>query len=145
MSDYGATVDKVINVQELNDDILKVGTGYNPVPTEIIYPYIDKRTIITKKINDTIVDYHRYHKFKWDMLTQAFAFGPDFKKNYEHSQPVEAVDFYQLLCFLMQIPTEEHDGDWSRIEPMLTISAATYQTASLMMIMLWSIVSCIVM
>lgn len=75
------------------------------------------------------------------MLTQAFAYGPDFKKNYVHDQPIEAVDFYQLLCFLMQIPTEENDGDWSRIEPMLTISSATSQISSIVMIMLWSIVS----
>jgi hypothetical protein len=68
--------DKVIRVHGLDDDDLKAGSGYNPKPEEIIYPYIDKRTIITKKINDTIRDYGLYHKFKWDMRTQAFAMGP---------------------------------------------------------------------
>ena len=38
--------------------------------------------------------------------------------------PIELVDFYQLICFLLQIPPEEHHGDWDRIAPMLTISSA---------------------
>ena len=68
--------DRIIRVHNLKDANLKAGTGYNPLPEEIIYPFIDKRTIITKQINDTIIDYGRYHKFKWDMETQAFAMGP---------------------------------------------------------------------
>lgn len=67
---------KVMHVQNLDDDILHAGSGYNPNPKEIFYPYIDKRTIITKEINDTIRDYGLYQKFKWDMRTQAFAVGP---------------------------------------------------------------------
>ena len=67
---------KIMHVQNLEDDILKAGSGFNPNPQEIFYPYIDKRTIITKQINDTIRDYHLYQQFKWDMRTQAFAVGP---------------------------------------------------------------------
>ena len=67
---------KVMHVQHVDDDILKSGSGYNPKPKEIFYPYIDKRTIITKEINDTIRDYGLYQQFKWDMRTQAFAVGP---------------------------------------------------------------------
>ena len=32
------------------------------------------------------------------------------------------MDFYQIICFLLNIPTEEHAGDWGRIEDLLTIS-----------------------
>lgn len=67
---------KVIRVHKKDDEELKAGAGYRPNPNEIIYPYIDKRTIITRKINDTIRDYYLYHKFKWDMRTQAYALGP---------------------------------------------------------------------
>ena len=47
----------------------------------------------------------------------------DFKSGYE-SGPIEAVDLYQLMCFLLQIKPDHHDGDWSRVRPMLTISSA---------------------
>ncbi len=67
---------KIISVTKMDDDKLKAGIGFNPHPEEIFYPFIDKRTIITKQINDTIRDYYRYHKFKWDMRTQAFMMGP---------------------------------------------------------------------
>ena len=68
--------DKILRVHNLEDEELRAGAGYNPLPEEIFYPYIDKRTIITQKIKDTIRDYGLYHKFKWDMETQAFALGP---------------------------------------------------------------------
>jgi len=116
---------KIMHVQNLEDDILKAGSGFNPNPQEIIYPYIDKRTIITKQINDTIRDFHLYQQFKWDMRTQAFAVGPDFKKSYVLNDPIQVLDIYQLLCFLLRIPPGEHAGKWSRIEPMLTVSSAT--------------------
>jgi hypothetical protein len=54
----------------------------------------------------------------------------DFKKNYVLPGPIETVDFYQLICFLLQIPPEEHDGDWKRIEGMLTVSRAIPMGAS---------------
>ena len=73
---------KIMHVQNLEDDILKAGSGFNPNPQEIFYPYIDKRTIITKQINDTIRDYHLYQQFKWDMRTQAFAVGPGIELVY---------------------------------------------------------------
>ena len=48
----------------------------------------------------------------------------DFKKNFKLYDPIETVDFYQLICFLLQIPPEEHEGEWEHIAPMLTISSA---------------------
>jgi len=117
--------DRIIRVHDLKDDDLKAGSGYNPLPEKIIYPFIDKRTIITVEINDTIRDYGLYHQFKWDMETQAFALGPDFKSNYVHDTRINSVDLYQLFCFLMQIKPEENDGDWDNIEEMMIISSAT--------------------
>ncbi len=38
--------------------------------------------------------------------------------------PVSVLDFYQLICFLMQVPAEDHQGDWERVEGMLRISGA---------------------
>jgi len=121
--------DKIIRVHNMKDDDLKAGSGYNPVPKVIIHPYIDKNIRITKEINDTIRDSFFYDEFKWDMETQAFALGPDFKSNYLHKSQMNAVDFYQLFCFLMQVPAEEHDGDWGNIESMMTLSSATSLTS----------------
>jgi hypothetical protein len=48
----------------------------------------------------------------------------DFKENYELENEIEVVDFYQLICFLLQIPAQDHDGSWDRIEDILTISGS---------------------
>ena len=48
----------------------------------------------------------------------------DFKENYELENEIEVVDFYQLICFLLQITPEEHSGSWERIEDMLKISGS---------------------
>jgi len=133
--------DRIIRVHNLKDANLKAGTGYNPLPEEIIYPFIDKRTIITKQINDTIIDYGRYHKFKWDMETQAFALGPDFKSNYVHGKRINSVDIYQLLCFLMQIEPAKNDGNWKNIKDMMLISSATPLATPLISFMtIWTII-----
>lgn len=69
----------------------------------------------------------------------------DFKRNYVLKQPLETVDFYQLLCFLMQIPPEDHDGEWSKIEPMMTISAATTSFNALSSVIMLTIASLLVL
>ena len=51
----------------------------------------------------------------------------DFKKRYTLNEPVEVLDFYQLICFLLQIPAQPHSGSWDHIEEMLNVSAA-YKT-----------------
>ena len=56
-------------------------------------------------------------------ITQ-YLFITDFKKNYKMYDPIEIVDFYQMICFLLQIPPEDHHGSWERIAPMLEISSA---------------------
>jgi len=50
--------------------------------------------------------------------------GPDFKEDFELESEIEVVDFYQLICFLLQIDPQEHDGSWDRIEDILTISGS---------------------
>ena len=57
-----------------------------------------------------------------------FGLGPDFKNGYTKYEVVEAVDFYQMFCFFLRIPSGEHSGSWDRIASMLTISAATVGT-----------------
>lgn len=52
-------------------------------------------------------------------MTPCFA---DFKRNYISESKVEAVDFYQLFCFLLQIPNGHHSGDWSRVKDLMIIS-----------------------
>ena len=54
-----------------------------------------------------------------------FHFIPDFKEGFELENEIEVVDFYQLICFLLQIdPQNNHEGDWDRIEDMLIISGS---------------------
>ena len=59
------------------------------------------------------------------LQVMGFGLGPDFKNGYTKYEVVEAVDFYQMFCFLLRIPSGEHSGSWDRIASMLTISAAT--------------------
>ena len=49
---------------------------------------------------------------------------------------MNAVDFYQLFCFLMQVPAEDHDGEWGNIESMMTLSSATSLTP---FVTLWAV------
>ena len=51
-------------------------------------------------------------------------FFADFKDGFELENEIEVVDFYQLICFLLQIDPQEHDGSWDRIEDMLVIAGS---------------------
>lgn len=64
------------------------------------------------------------------------AFLLDFKSNYVLKNTLETVDFYQLLCFLLQIPPEDHDGTWTNIEPMMEISHAPLFTPQIISLLL---------
>ena len=58
---------------------------------------------------------------RWNL----FYFISDFKEGFELENEIEVVDFYQLICFLLQIdPQNNHEGDWDRIEDMLIISGS---------------------
>jgi hypothetical protein len=39
----------------------------------------------------------------------------DFKPDYV-SDPIEIVDLYQIIAFLLKIPPNYHDGSWDRYE-----------------------------
>ena len=47
------------------------------------------------------------------MKTVGFAWGPDFKSGFM-SEPIEIVDIYQIMAFLLKIPPNHHEGQWSR-------------------------------
>ena len=50
---------------------------------------------------------------------------PDFKTGHQIDNEIEIVDLYQVLCFLLDIPSEEgHEGTWDNIKDMLTISGS---------------------
>ena len=52
-----------------------------------------------------------------------FTFFVDFKSHHVISEEVEIVDLYQIVCFLLDIPTSDnHEGSWNRVKDMLTIS-----------------------
>ena len=70
------------------------------------------------------------------LIITFFSLKIDFKKSYVLNDPIEVLDIYQLLCFLLRIPPGEHAGIWSRIEPMLTVSSATTFHTSLYPIIL---------
>ena len=74
-----------------------------------------------------------------DRCQLTFYFISDFKEGFELENEIEVVDFYQLICFLLQIdPQNNHEGDWDRIEDMLIISGSpslsTFSLAHLIMI-----------
>jgi len=116
---------KVVPVNGLPDSMVEGGTGFNPEPEEIIYPKLKKGQRLTPEINATREDWRLYHKYKHDMHTQAFFMGPDFKSHHVISEEVEIVDLYQIVCFLLDIPTSDnHEGSWNRVKDMLTISGS---------------------
>jgi len=123
---------KIVPVNGLPDKIVKGGSGFNPGPEEALYPKIEKGQRITAEINASLRSYDEYHKFKYDMHTQAFLMGPDFKKDHVIHEEIEIVDLYQILCFLLDIPTAEgHEGSWDRVKDMLTISGSSKPTGSI--------------
>merc|ERR1712123_274853 len=83
-----------------------------------------------------------YDQFAHMMKTVGFAWGPDFKPGFV-SKPVEIVDIYQIMAFLLNIPPNAHDGSWDRIRNMLVINAAP--TTSTCMSLILSMVSVMVL
>lgn len=73
-----------------------------------------------------------FSQFAHMMKTVGFAWGPDFKSGYT-SEPIETVDLYQLMAFLLKIPPNQHDGVWARIRPMLMISGSPSGSCSILM------------
>jgi len=105
-------------------------SGYEPQPAPpYIVPGRDKHKSKELRAREK-KEVALYKDFAHTMKTIGFAWGPDFKAGHT-SEPLEIVDLYQLMAFLLKIPPNHHDGEWSRIRQMLMISGSpTYQTSS---------------
>jgi len=137
--------DRILNVNGFPDDELVEGAaGRNPYLKEVKLPKVMKGHLPTEEQLKQRSDHHDYHRHKYDMHTRAYMMGPDFKEGFELENEIEVVDFYQLICFLLQIdPQNNHEGDWDRIEDMLIISGSpslsTFSLAHLIMICITTI------
>merc|ERR1711981_710842 len=117
----------------LNNDLGE--SGYNPQPPP---PYIipgrakhKKKEVRAREAKEVEL----YNQFAHKMKTVGFAWGPDFKSGFT-SEPIEIVDIYQIMAFLLKIPPNHHDGQWSRIRQMLMISPAAPTTIPSVLIMI---------
>jgi ectonucleotide pyrophosphatase/phosphodiesterase family protein 6 len=54
-----------------------------------------------------------------DMRGIFLAQGPDFKNNGEEVAPMELVDVYQVLAYVLKIPPNPHNGTWSHVRGLL--------------------------
>ncbi|XP_062279194.1 ectonucleotide pyrophosphatase/phosphodiesterase family member 7 [Scomber scombrus] len=61
---------------------------------------------------------HGFNNENMDMKTIFRAFGPNFKKNYL-SEPFDSIHIYPLMCKLLQIEPEPHNGSLTVTEDML--------------------------
>lgn len=109
-------------------------SGYHPNPPPPYQPGKDKHKSKQLRKKEKI-ERDLYTGFGHMMKSIAFAWGPDFKPGYV-SDPIESVDLYQLLCFLLHINPNDHDGSWARVRPMLSLSSAPSNAPSLALIAL---------
>ncbi|XP_076029969.1 glycerophosphocholine cholinephosphodiesterase ENPP6-like [Oratosquilla oratoria] len=61
---------------------------------------------------------HGYPPHHTDMKGIFFAKGPDFRKGTVIG-PVDMVDVYQVLTWVLRIPALPHNGTWAHVEPAL--------------------------
>ncbi len=124
------------------DDDNKARVGYNPEPEAPEKPKIVRGMKKTPELLAKIRRWADYKRHKDDMTVQGYAMGPDFKAGYEFEDEIEAVDFYQIMSFLLRIPAGHHSGSWERIAPMLEISAASQNSPHFVIIffLLYSLV-----
>merc|ERR1712226_409029 len=105
----------------LSDDLAE--SGYNPQPSP---PYIipGRAKHKKKEVREREkIELDLYDKFAHKMKTIGFAWGPDFKPGFS-SKPIEIVDIYQIMAFLLKVKPNTHDGNWDRVRQMLMISEA---------------------
>uniref|UniRef100_A0A0K2UR48 glycerophosphocholine cholinephosphodiesterase n=1 Tax=Lepeophtheirus salmonis TaxID=72036 RepID=A0A0K2UR48_LEPSM len=130
---------KLIPVNRYVQGNRKAGSGWTTRPVEPYFkklPRGKKMKDASEEFNISYTLHQNYMKYKDDMKTMAFAMGPDFKANYVLPNPIETVDIYQVLCFLLQIPPEAHSGNWKRIESMLRISGVSCTLPSYLILIL---------
>jgi len=116
---------------------MEMGTSaYNPQPKEPhIVPGRDKHKSKELRAQEKM-KVELYNRFAHMMKTVGFAWGPDFKSGYT-TEPLEIVDIYQLMTFLLQVDPNPHDGVWDRVKGMLMLSGAeSYTSLPIMMITL---------
>ena len=62
---------------------------------------------------------HGYDNGLQSMRPIFMAQGPDFKRGYVKPGEMLQVDIYSILCHLLQIKCEPHDGDFTRVADLL--------------------------
>ncbi|KAG8430955.1 hypothetical protein GDO86_019656 [Hymenochirus boettgeri] len=67
---------------------------------------------------------HGFDNNEMDMKMIFRAFGPDFKKNYI-AEPFDSIHIYPLMCKLLGINPEPHNGSFSVTQDMVSSSIAT--------------------
>ncbi|XP_077304946.1 ectonucleotide pyrophosphatase/phosphodiesterase family member 7-like [Lithobates pipiens] len=77
-------------------------------------------------VNSRVIFYvnkgdHGFDNKEMDMQMIFRAFGPDFKKNYT-SEPFESIHIYPLMCKLLGISPEPHNGSLTITQDLLAIS-----------------------
>lgn len=67
---------------------------------------------------DQMKGMHGYDNADSDMRAIFLASGPGFKKNFV-SPPLYNVELYQLMCNILGVNPNPHNGTWSKVSPML--------------------------
>ena len=94
-----------------SDDLGVSGYNPQPPPPSIIVGQAEQKEkeVLAREAEEVEL----YNEFADNMKTVGFAWGPDFKSGFT-SEPIEIVDIYQIMAFLLKIPPNYHDGQWSR-------------------------------
>lgn len=67
---------------------------------------------------DQMKGMHGYDNADSDMRAIFLASGPGLKKNFV-SPPFYNVELYQLMCNILGVNPNPHNGTWSKVSPML--------------------------
>jgi len=120
----------------MNYDMEQGTSAYNPDPNPPhIVPGRDKHKSKALRAEEKM-KMDLYERFAHNMKTVGFAWGPDFKTGHT-SEPLEIVDIYQLMAFLLQVDPNPHDGAWDRVKGMLMLSGGeTYTSLPILMVTL---------
>jgi len=97
-------------------------SGYhpNPPPPHIV-PGRDKHKSKELRAREKM-ESGLYSSFAHMMKTIGFAWGPDFKTGYVN-EPIELVDLYQIMAFLLKVDPNQHHGNWDRVKGMMVLSS----------------------
>ncbi|XP_013877682.1 ectonucleotide pyrophosphatase/phosphodiesterase family member 7 [Austrofundulus limnaeus] len=82
---------------------------------------------------------HGFHNGEMDMKMIFRAFGPSFKKNFV-SEPFDSVHIYPLMCELLQIQPEPHNGSLEVTRDLLWSGGESHRTGLPAALLLWVLV-----